>query len=227
MVAWPWYVILLVVALIPVVCILGFARWIARRPELKFEEKTKAWEVFVSMTSTMTALIGGVLLVGKYFDEQAVLERSRRDQAEQELNFRHAEALRVQLAALQQKHDRKRKGYDEAKKVTQELAGLDDKSVEQIKIGQPKRQQFEQLYWADLIGVEDKHVEAAMVRLRRQFEDWVTTGKKPEGSDYETNVYKASLKLSKACEEDVQALEDQIKALSEQIAALSPLPKGQ
>lgn len=51
MVAWPWYVILLIVALIPVVCIVGFARWIGRRKELKFEEKAKAWEVFVSMTS--------------------------------------------------------------------------------------------------------------------------------------------------------------------------------
>ncbi len=77
MVAWPWYVILLIVALIPVVCITGFARWIGRRTELKFEEKAKAWEIFVSMTSAITALIGGVLLVGKYIDEQATQEANR------------------------------------------------------------------------------------------------------------------------------------------------------
>jgi hypothetical protein len=227
MVAWPWYVILLIVALIPVVCVIGFARWIGRRTELKFDEKTKAWEVFVSMTSTMTALVGGVLLVGKYVDEQAVTERNRREQAEQELNFRHAEALRLQLAVLRERHDRKRKNYDEAKKVVQELADLDERSVDQIKIGQPKRKEFERLYWADLIGVEDQHVEAAMVRLRKQFEKWASTGKKPEGGNYETDVYQAALKLSEACEKDVQTLDDEIKTLNEQIVALVPIPKSQ
>jgi hypothetical protein len=224
MVAWPWYVILLIVVLIPVVCIAGFARWIGRRTELKFEEKAKAWEVFVSMTSALTALVGGVLLIGKYIDEQAAQEATRQKQAKQELNFKHAEALRLQVAALQQKHDRKRKNYDEAKKVAQELAGLEASAVDQIKIGQPKRQQFEQLYWADLIGVEDKHVESAMVRLRKHFENWVATGKKPEGGDYKTDVYQAALKLSEACEKDVQALEETINALDEQIVSLSAPP---
>jgi hypothetical protein len=220
MVAWPWYVILLIVALIPLVCIVGFARWISGRPELKFEEKTKAWEVCVSMTSAITAVIGGVLLIGKYIDEQAVQEATRQEQAKQELNFKHAEALRLQAAAFQQKHDRKRKAYDEAKKVAQDLAGLDVQAVDQVKGGQ-KRQQFEQLYWADLIGVEDRHVESAMVRLRKHFETWVATGKKPEGGDYKTDVYQAALKLSEACENDVQALESMINSLNEQIVALS------
>src|SRR5205823_1622503 len=129
MLAWPWYVILLIVGLIPIACVAGFALWIRGRTELTFEEKTKAWEVFVSMTSAITALVGGVLLIGKYVDEQAAQEANRQEQAKQELRFKHAEALRLQVAALQQQHDRKRKSYDEAKKVAQELAGLDEKAV--------------------------------------------------------------------------------------------------
>jgi glutamate synthase domain-containing protein 1 len=227
MVAWPWYLILLIVALIPAVGIAGFARWIGRRTELKFEEKAKAWEVFVSMTSALTALVGGVLLIGKYIDEQAAQEANRQEQAKQELKFKNAEALRLQVTALQQKHDHKRKVYDEAKKVAQELVGLGEESVDQLKVGQAKRQQFEQLYWADLIGVEDKHVESAMVRLRKHFEKWVATGKKPAGGNYETDVNQAALKLSEACETDVQNLEDTITKLSEEIVALSSPPKAQ
>jgi hypothetical protein len=191
---------------------------------LTFEEKVKAWEVFVSMTSAITALVGGVLLIGKYIDEQAAQEANRQEQAKQELRFKHAEALRLQVAALQQRHDRKRKSYDEAKKVAQELAGLDEKAVDQVK-GGPKRQQFEQMYWADLIGVEDRHVESAMIRLRKHLEQWVATGKKPLGGDYETDVNQAALKLSQACERDVQALEDTINTLNEQIVTLNSTPK--
>src|SRR5260370_34363558 len=159
MVLWSWFIIVLVIALVPSMCIVGFARWIGRQKEIKFEEKVKAWQVFVSLTSAMTALVGGGLLTGKYVAEQTRLEGERLDQSKRELNFKKAESLRQEIAYWQQKQDQKRKLYDEVEKLATHLAEL--KEVDQIKKS-PERSQFEQMYWAQLIGVEGPEVEAAM-----------------------------------------------------------------
>ena len=42
-----WWVVLMAVLLLPVVCIAGFARWPGRGSTLTFDEKIKSWDVGV------------------------------------------------------------------------------------------------------------------------------------------------------------------------------------
>jgi len=205
--AWSWLAIVAIVIGIPAISIWRFANWMGKRSDLKFEEKAKAWEVFISLVSSITALVGGALLLGKYLDEQNSLQQQRHAQE-------RAAGLRQELSHLQPKFDAKRKLYGEATLAAIRLAQLDECAVDFVKKS-PDREQFEELYWARLIGVEGPEVESAMVHLRKLFERWVSTGKKPE-----TDVHQAVLDLSKICEKDLKKLEDEISAREAELSKL-------
>jgi hypothetical protein len=210
-----WLLVLFVVVLLPVVCSAFFARWIQRQSQLKFEDKAKAWDVFIRITSALTALVGGALLIGKYLDEQATTARHRNSQEKRELDLREAELTRIELTRLQQKHDRMRKAYDEVKKLATHLADLSDSDSDVVLLRSgSERKQFEDAYWSDLIGVEGKRVEVAMVKLRNSFEKWSSSGKRPD------DVTRLRLALSQSCEAEIEEIETTIKGLDAKIAKL-------
>jgi len=153
------------------------------------------------------------------------LEADKKKQAGREFDFKHAEALKLMAAASLQKLERKRKYYHRAKSLARELSGPGESAVEQLKMSQPRRQQFEPLYTADLIGVEDSDAETAMVWLRKYFESRIRTGKKPAGGGFRTHLQQAAIARSVACEKDTESLTNTVDALNAQIVALSAPPK--
>jgi hypothetical protein len=219
---WSWAAILLIIALLPLFFVALFAWWIARQ-NLTFEQKAKAWEVFISLVSAITVLVGGALVINKYIDEQTELQYARLKQEQRLLDFRKAESLRQQAVPLQQRYDRMRKLYDEDKKLVTYLAGLDESQAARVKTS-PEREQFEQMYWAQLIGVEGPDVEAAMVQLRGHFETWAASGRKPVGDSPETDVHQAALNLSHQCENELKQMEEVLTRMNRQIAELTATP---
>jgi hypothetical protein len=157
-----WWVLLVGVLLLPIVALTLFARWLGTVTGLGFDEKLKAWDVFIKLVSALTVVGTGAVLIGKYFDQREQLAHREAQQAKQEANLRTAEFLRQKLAFDTGRHQRRRKLFDEAKLIATRLATAKSPAEADTR-------RFEELYWADLIGVEQLKgpVEAAMVQFRR------------------------------------------------------------
>jgi hypothetical protein len=209
-----WIAALSATAIVPLAASGGFACWLKRRSDISFDDKTKAWQTFISLLSAMTAIIGGLLMVGKYFEEQLALERTRVEHAEKE-------QLLQQISRLEPRLEQKRKLYQDASKAAITLVRLEPTEID--KVGKSiDRLQFEQLYFGSLIGVESPDVESLMVDVREHLETWTKTRQKPEPAMLE----RAVLDLSIACDQDVKLDDAKIQALHKRLSELEAKQNG-
>lgn len=208
-----WWVVLVGVLVLPLLCVLGFGYWLRRRGDISLELGVKCWETFIKLISAFTVIVSGAMLFGKYIDQQGALQSGRQKEIAREQSLREAEFLRQKLNFDTEQHNRSRTLLTEAKNLAARLASMkmrDEKLVTR----------FEELYYADLIGVEKLHgdVERAMVRYRKKLK------KLPDAPD--GSLYDLSLELSKAVEtelkESKQVILRQHRAIAE---LLSPKPQ--
>lgn len=122
-------------------------------------------------------------------------------------NLRTAEFLRQKLTFDTERHQRRRKLFDEAKLIATRLATARSPAETDTK-------RFEELYWADLIGVEQLKgpVEAAMVQFRRKLRGEPAAPPDP--------IEQLSLNLGLACETELKTSEDDLLAQHKAITAL-------
>ena len=218
-----WWVVLVAVLLLPAVCIAAFARWLGTRSTLTFDEKIKSWDVFVKLVSALTVVASGAVLIGKYVDQREQAGRQQAVQDARESNLRTAEFLRQKLAFDTERHQRRRKLFDEAKVLAARLANTKTPAALDVR-------RFDELYDADLIGVEELagSVEKAMVNFRRKLR-----GEPGAPGD---ELDQLALQLAHACETEIKTSEDSLLDQHKQIAALvtsasteppgSPAPPG-
>ncbi len=199
-----WTMSLAAIAVVPMLVTVLFAIRLKRTPDLTFDDKTKAWQVFISLITAFTAVIGGEIVIGKYVDEQARGERDRIAQSRRD-------RLHNQIQLLTEKKERKGRLYNNAKRVANALVNLDAKDLTSLTKGL-ERAEFEQLYWGQLIGVESRRVESAMVELRRALQSWSEDQNKPSGLE------QLVLNLSQACADDLNDVNGAIAALNDQVA---------
>lgn len=202
-----WWIVLVAVLTVPIVCVFAFARWLGRKPNLAFDEKIKSWDVFVKLVSALTVVASGAVLIGKYVDQREEADRQQALRETRESNFRTAEFLRQRLAFDTERHQRRRKLFDEAKVLAARLANAKTPAAIDVR-------RFDELYDADLIGVEQLQgpVEAAMVRFR---------GKLRGDADAPTDhIDLLALELARACETEMKASEDGLLNQHKAIATL-------
>jgi hypothetical protein len=200
------WVILIVIVLVPLVSILTFARWL-KRQSLDIEKTIKCWDVFVKLLSALTAVVAGAMVFGQYITEQSQLEQQRIDLQRKDFykivqqEKKELEAQRTATSEL----------YKEVKAIVARLARSDDPAAQEF---QDDFKKFDEMYWANLIGIEGPTVEAAMVRFRRAIERWLEEKEKPE------DMMQLSLALSSACSEEIEDIDDQIDDLKARIKQL-------
>lgn len=205
MIQYMW-VILVVIVLVPLISILTFARWLKGR-SLDFDKSVKCWDVFVKLLSALTAVVGGAMIFGQYITEQSQLEQQRIDLQRKDFyqivqqEKKELEARRAATSEL----------YNEVKAIAARLAGFESPTTQAFKDDFRK---FDEMYWANLIGVEGPRVESAMVRFRKAIEHWRDTGKRPE------DMMQLSLQLSSACSDEIGDIDDQINDLKARIKQL-------
>jgi len=201
------------VLLLPLAAIMLFARWLGALAGLGFDEKLKAWDVFIKLVSALTVVGTGAVLIGKYFDQREQLAHREEQRAEQEGRLRTAEFLRQKLVFDTDRHQRRQKRFDEAKVIATRLATAKSPAAADVR-------RFEELYGADLIGVEQLEgpVEKAMVRFRRKLRG--EAGAPPDPID------QLALQLSTACETELKTSEDDLlaqhKVITELVSASIP-----
>jgi hypothetical protein len=202
-----WWTLLVAVLLLPIAAVALFARWLRTMVTLGYDDKIKSWDVFVKLVSALTVVASGALLIGKYFDQREQLAKQQEFRSQQESGLRMAEFLRQKLAFDTERHQRRRKFFDEAKVIVARLANAKSPAAADVR-------RFDELYDADLIGVEQFHglVEAAMVRFRRRLRD--EPGSSAEQFD------QLALRLAHACETELRASEDDLLKQYEAITAL-------
>jgi hypothetical protein len=202
-----WWMLLVGVLLLPLAAIGIFARWLGTLAGLGFDEKLKSWDVFIKLVSALTVVGTGAVLIGKYFDQREQLAHREEQRATQESNLRTAEFLRQKLAFDTERHQRRRKLFDEVKVVATRLATARPPTATDVR-------RFEELYGADLIGVEQLEgpVEKAMVRFRRKL--------RGEAGDLPDSIDQLSLQLAHACEAELKTSEDALLAQHREITAL-------
>jgi hypothetical protein len=208
-----WWIVLVGILVLPLLGVLGFGYWLRRRNDISLELSVKCWETFIKLISAFTVIVSGAMLFGKYIDQQGVLESGRLKEIAREQSLREAEFLRQKLNFDTEQHNRSRALLGEAKNLAARLASMetpDKKSMIRI----------EELYYADLIGVEKLHgdVERAMVRYRNKLSRLPDA---PNGS-----LYDLSLELSKAVETELKESKQAILLQHRVIAELlSPKPQ--
>jgi hypothetical protein len=195
-----WWMLLVGVLLLPIAAIVLFARWLGAGTALGFDEKLKSWDVFIKLVSALTVVGTGAVLIGKYFDQREHL-------AKQESNLRTAEFLRQKLAFDTERHQRRSKRFDEAKVIATRLATGRSRVDADVR-------RFEELYGADLIGVEKLGgpVEQAMVRFRRKLRGEPGAPADP--------IDQLSLQLATACETELKTSEEELLAQHKAITEL-------
>jgi hypothetical protein len=158
-----WWLILLGIIIVPLICITAFSLWLRQRPDVDLDKGVKCWDIFVKLISALTIVVSGAMIFGKYIDQQRVLEGDRVQQQRRELDLKNAEFLRQKLQFDTERHQRKRTLFDEVKGLAAKLASTEtpDKAV---------TSRFEEMYYASLIGIEQLNgpVEHAMVRFRQK-----------------------------------------------------------
>ena len=202
-----WLVILIAILTIPLFCVVAFGLWLKRRQDIDLETGTKCWDVFIKLISALTIVASGAMLFGKYIDQQELLEKGRLEQQRRESNLKKAEFLRQKLQFDTDKHQRKRVLFDEVKGLVARLANADPPDKASVR-------RFEEMYFGALIGVEEFNgpVETAMVQFRNKLK---RLRRAPEDS-----LELLSLRLSKACEEELKSSEDSLIKQHAQISEL-------
>jgi hypothetical protein len=202
-----WWMLLIGVLFLPIAAVALFARWLGTLAGLGFDEKLKSWDVFIKLVSALTVVGTGAVLIGKYFDQREQLAHREEQRATQESNLRTAEFLRQKLAFDTERHERRRRLFAEAKVVATRLATSKSAIAADVR-------RFEELYGADLIGVEQPGgpVEKAMVWFRRKFRG--EPGARPDPID------QLALQLGEACEDELRTSEAALLAQHKEITAL-------
>ena len=208
-----WWMLLVAVLLLPIAALTLFARWLGKLTGLGFDEKLKSWDVFIKLVSALTVVGTGAVLIGKYFDQREQLAHKEEQRAIQESNLRTAEFLRQKLNFDTERHQRRRKLFDEAKVVATRLATSRSPAAADVR-------RFEELYGADLIGVEQLEgpVERAMVKFRRKL--------RGEPGAPDDPIDQLSLQLGRACETELKKSEEELlaqhKAITELVSGSVP-----
>lgn len=202
-----WWVVLVAILVVPLVSIAMFARWLRTTSGLSFDEKIKSWDVFVKLVSALTVVASGAVLIGKYVDQREQEGRQQAVREERESNLRTAEFLRQRLTFDTERHQRRRKLFDEAKVLAARLANAKAPAAPDVR-------RFDELYDADLVGVEQPggDVEKAMVRFRRKL--------RGEPGAPNDDIDQLALQLAHACEMEMKASEDGLLDQHKAIAAL-------
>jgi hypothetical protein len=194
-----WWIILLAILIVPLICIAAFALWLRGRQDVDLEKGVKCWDVFVKLISALTIVVSGAMLLGKYIDQQHTVENDKLVQQTHEQALRKAEFLRQELQFDTDRYNKKKTLFEEVKVLAAKLANTD--SPDKVTIDR-----FEQLYFGALIGVEESRglVETAMVRFRLKL-------KKQEGAP-DDSLEQLALQLSGDCEKELKKDEDSLKA---------------
>lgn len=202
-----WWALLVGVLLVPVAAAALFARWLQSMTTVGYEDKVKSWDVFVKLVSAFTVVASGAVLIGKYFDQREQVGKQQEQRSQQESNLRTAEFLRQKLAFDTEWHQRRLRLFDEAKLIATRLANSSSPAALDLR-------RFEELYGADLIGVEQLGgpVEAAMVRFRRKLRNEVRAP--------DDQIDQLALQLANACETELRASKENLLNQHEAISAL-------
>ena len=200
-----WTVILASIILVPSLCVAIFAYWIKTYSSATGEIAAKYWDVFVKLISAFMVIFSGAMLFGKYIDQQQSIEAAKHGQVLREIALQEAEYLKQKLAFDTRKHDKRNVLLSQAKQVASRLASQQpaDPALEL---------RFEELYYADLIGIEQKGgpVERAMIGFRKEL----------KGTADEEQLKQLSLNLSRAVTTELKSSEDALLAQHKQITAL-------
>ena len=192
-----WWLVLVSIITFPLLSVFIFGLWIKQRKDLTIETGTKCWDMFIKLISAFTIIISGAMLFGKYIDQQEMYQAIRQVEAIRELSLKEAAFLRQKLNFDTERFHRAQVLLGEAKKLAARLASVKVPSRDSIV-------RFEELYYADLIGVEKLHgdVERAMVMFRTKL-------KNLSGASSE-DLNSLSLKLSRAVESELNEIENQL-----------------
>jgi hypothetical protein len=204
-----WFVLVLCIVILPLVAVALFMRWIGRQAHLSFEEKTKAWGVLTALLGSLTVIVGGAMVVGKYADEQGRLRQAELQAQERDATQRARAVTSQQATRLQAEHDRLQRLYDATMTAATRLRALPAGDIAALTTS-TVRGEYEDLYWARLIGLESPDVEAAMVKYRRLLVEWETSRTKPS-----EELGPAVLRLSIACHAHLTSLQRRIAVLEE------------
>ena len=193
-----WYVIIILIILLPILAIIIFAIWMSKKSNIDDEVAVLYWEVFVKSLSAFTVIFGGAMLFGKYIDQQETLKN-------REFAFREATFLREKLIFETERYTRKKKILLETKSVAGRLVANQNDSEAGSK--------FEQLYSAELIGVEQQGgvVEQAMINFRKKWKNSNTV---------DDSLNTLSIRLSTAIEKELAFLQDALVLQHRKIADL-------
>ena len=188
------WLILALILIVPIACVVAFGLWMRHQSIPSGDVAAKYWDVFIKLISAFTVIIGGAMLMGQYMQQQreiSVLEQARTDR---ELALRQAEFLRQKIVFENANHERKKAYLGEAKVLVARLAAQSNDPQ--------SRQRFDELYYADLIGVEKTRgpVEQAMVA----FSDLLLSEASAQ------DLRDQSLVLSRAVETELKDSEDNI-----------------
>lgn len=165
-------------ALIPT---LLFGTWLRRQPwDLK--EKISAWDPFIKVMAIAGAVIVGLATFDRFLDQR-----------EQEFLRREIEMGNAKAAV-----------FDQAIRSASVIANAQTLSGAQE---QEAVATFWRLYWGELVRIEGRQVESAMVRLGNAIQEWHDSGNKPE------NIQLLTLGLSRACEAELSPLQREVEML--------------
>lgn len=213
-----WFVLVVCIIVVPLLAVALFMRWIGRQAQLSFDEKTRAWGVLTSLLGSLTVIVGGAMVVGKYADEQGRLRQAELRAQEREVTQRARAVTSQQATRLQAEHDRLQRLYDATMTAATRLRALPAGDIAALT-SSTVRGDYEDLYWARLIGLESADVEAAMVQFRQLLVQWESSRVKPT-----EQLGPAVLRLSTACHAHLTSLQRRIAALEERgvVAEVQP-----
>jgi hypothetical protein len=213
-----WFVLVVCIIVLPLLAVALFMRWIGRQTHLSFDEKTRAWGVLTALLGSLTVIVGGAMVVGKYADEQGRLRQAELQAQERESTQRARAVTSQQATRLQAEHDRLQRLYDATMTAATRLRALPAGDIAALT-SSTVRGEYEDLYWARLIGLESPDVEGAMVRYRELLVKWESSGVKPT-----EELGPAVLRLSTVCHEHLTSLQRQIAVLEERAVVAVPRP---
>ena len=209
-----WGAIIIAIIALPIISIIGFAIWMRRREMDDLEVGSKCWDVFVKLISALTVIVAGAAVFGKYIDQKEASEARSIEQ-------KRLQRMSGHLEFLQKEYDRKRRLLREAARVASRLTNSDPPAQSDLV-------RFDELYFADLIGVETLQgkVEAAMVCFRRKLkENDPSKGLAISGCPQHDTLHLYSLDLSNAVKYEVKKLETEICIFREKIYNTFPEEK--
>ncbi|MFN0115054.1 MAG: hypothetical protein ACKVPY_10295 [Paracoccaceae bacterium] len=204
---WEWILAGIVAA--PVLGALGFARWMKKSSGATGELATKYWDVFIRLASALTVIAGGAFTYAGYVQGREDARQDGLAHERRQAEIRQAEILSSQLEFERQRHDRFRKALSEARTTAAFLAthaGTDPN----------RRARFDELYYSDLIGIENQRVEAAMVAFMRE----LVRVEKEGATVHQLNTL--SLRLSREVDRQLADDERTLRDLASRIASLLP-----